>query len=63
MRVEWPINQFAGYLNTWSGVQKFIVANSYNPVDMLIEQIKPFWPDGKTYNVKFPLYLKLGINK
>lgn len=63
IEVEWDIKQFAGYLNTWSGVQKFIAANNYNPVDNLIEEIKPLWPEGEIYTVKFPVYLKLGINK
>jgi len=61
--VEWGIKQFEGYLNTWSGVQKFIAANNYNPVDGLIEEVKPFWSENEIFTVKFPLYLKLGINK
>jgi SAM-dependent methyltransferase len=61
--VAWDIKQFEGYLNTWSGVQKFIDANNYNPVDGLIEEIKPFWSENEIFTVKFPLYLKLGINK
>ncbi|UPT66237.1 MAG: class I SAM-dependent methyltransferase [Sphingobacteriales bacterium JAD_PAG50586_3] len=63
IEVEWDIKQFEGYLNTWSGVQKFITANNYNPVDGLIDELKPFWPDGEIHTVKFPVYLQLGINK
>lgn len=63
MDVEWGIKHFEGYLNTWSGVQKFIAANGFNPVNALIEDIKPLWPVNKTLTVKFPVYLQLGFNK
>jgi SAM-dependent methyltransferase len=57
---EWTIDELQGYLGTWSAVQKFIKANQFNPVDKLIEIIRPNWKQEKR-TVNFPLFLRLGI--
>jgi ubiquinone/menaquinone biosynthesis C-methylase UbiE len=62
MMVEWTIDELKGYLNTWSAVQKFIESNQFNPVDALIDSIKPYWENEKKV-VRFPLFLRLGIIK
>ena len=56
---EWTLAAFEGYLGTWSSVQKYIVANSVNPVGALIEKIKPHW-DAQKLSVKFPLFMRCG---
>ena len=58
--VSWTMEEFAGYINTWSAVQKYISTNQHNPVEELIKQIEPHWKESKQ-TVKFPLFLKLGI--
>lgn len=39
IRIEWSLHELAGYLNTWSAVQKFIAAKGRNPVPELIRSI------------------------
>lgn len=56
---EWSLDELQGYLTTWSSVQKFIREQGRNPVDDLIETIRPFWNQGKE-KVEFPLFLRLG---
>ena len=56
---EWTLAAFEGYLGTWSSVQKYIVANSANPVGALIEKIKLHW-DAQKLSVKFPLFMRCG---
>lgn len=56
---QWSIEQLAGYLNTWSAVRKYIGANQTNPVQPLIEQLKPHW--NNDLKVTFPLFLRLGV--
>jgi len=58
--VEWNRQQLIGYFNTWSSVQHFIKAHQYNPVDELAAAIEKLWPDDKSRNFYFPLFLKLG---
>ena len=55
---EWTIRQLEGYLNTWSALQKFIAKNNYNPVDALIEEIRPHWSPEKM-KVVFPIHLRM----
>jgi ubiquinone/menaquinone biosynthesis C-methylase UbiE len=59
MTFEWTIDALCGYLTTWSAVQKFIAANRINPVDELMEEIKPHWTQ-KKMRITFPLYIRMG---
>jgi len=56
---RWSLHELEGYINTWSAVQKFIKANDYNPVNDLIEKIRPFWKD-ESMKVVFPVYMRMG---
>ncbi len=62
MTFEWRIDDLQGYLGTWSAVQKFIKANKFNPVNALIDSIRPYWSEEKK-SISFPLFLKLGVIK
>ena len=59
MKYDWTLPELEGFINTWSAVQKFIVANNYNPVPDLIQQIKPHWK-AETMKIRFPLHLRIG---
>ena len=58
IRYEWTLNHLEGYLNTWSALQKFIAKNNYNPVNALIEEIRPLWTSEKM-QVVFPIHLRM----
>ncbi len=60
MRFEWTLAELAGYINTWSAVQKFIQLNQSNPVDELIHSIQRHWESDRKL-VTFPLFLRLGV--
>jgi SAM-dependent methyltransferase len=55
---EWTLDELAGYLTTWSSVQKYIKTNGVNPVHDFIENIRPMW-HGKM-KVSFPLFVLVG---
>jgi SAM-dependent methyltransferase len=57
IEVDWFLDDFAGYLSTWSATQKFIQEQGYTPVPEVIEQLKPYWKN--PIRVTFPLFLKL----
>ncbi|MGQ0738031.1 MAG: hypothetical protein ACT4OJ_03130 [Bacteroidota bacterium] len=69
LRVDWSLDEFAGYLNTWSALQKFIKANNYNPVGQVVEEIRDHWINGdpdqnRKRTVTFPVYMRMGrVNK
>lgn len=58
LTVEWTLEQFAGYLTTWSATQKYIHANNHNPVPEVVTLIQPYWHEKE--KVTFPIFLKLG---
>jgi ubiquinone/menaquinone biosynthesis C-methylase UbiE len=58
--VNWDLEQFGGYLESWSATQKFIQQRQYNPVPGFLDSIKMHWATGETREVTFPLFLKLG---
>ena len=56
---RWTLDEFQGYLTTWSSVQKYKTEKGTNPVKSFIEEIQPFWRE-ETQTVNFPLFLRLG---
>ncbi|HVT85724.1 MAG TPA: class I SAM-dependent methyltransferase [Chitinophagaceae bacterium] len=59
MQFEWTLDELIGYTNTWSALQKFVAANSFNPTDALKEQIEPYWEKEKM-TISFPIFLRMG---
>ncbi|MBS1555680.1 MAG: class I SAM-dependent methyltransferase [Bacteroidetes bacterium] len=57
--LQWTLEQLHGYLGTWSAVHKFKMANEFDPVAPLIEQLRPLW-EGHAQTITFPLFLRLG---
>jgi hypothetical protein len=57
IKVQWNLDQFAGYITTWSATQKYIQTNGNDPVPQFIERIKPHWKNEMP--VTFPLFLRL----
>jgi ubiquinone/menaquinone biosynthesis C-methylase UbiE len=58
IQVEWTLEEFAGYLTTWSATQKFMKDKNYDPVQEAVKLMQPHWR-GKEI-VTFPVFLKLG---
>lgn len=57
---NWTLAELEGYLNTWSALQKFISINKYNPVQKVIQQIKPYW-FAERMKIVFPVHLQTGL--
>lgn len=60
IELNWTPEDLEGYLDTWSGLHKFIQAEKYNPLKQVMEKIHRNWTPGETKPVKFPLQLKAG---
>lgn len=60
--VRWNLAQLAGYLSTWSSVNRFIKQNGFDPVAPFIQQLRETgtWTDDQEMDVHFPLFVKLG---
>ena len=58
---DFTIEEFAGYLSTWSSVKRFIEAKGYDPVQPFITKLSADWHQlGDKLNAKFPLFTKIG---
>lgn len=57
----WTLDELAGYFETWSSVDKFRQQHGFSPVGKLTERLRPYWPDGETKGVLFPVFLRLGF--
>jgi SAM-dependent methyltransferase len=58
MELDWTLEEFVGYLSTWSSVQKYIRQNQQNPIDLVIDDLSKSWKEN-TYTISWELYLKV----
>lgn len=59
-KLDWNVEHLIGYLNTWSAVQHYIKALGTNPVDLIIEDLKKYWKEGESKELRFPVLLRAG---
>ncbi|RDC64029.1 class I SAM-dependent methyltransferase [Adhaeribacter pallidiroseus] len=57
---DFTLSELAGYLNTWSSIQKYKLVNHLNPVNELLTSLQPYWQENKSQTATFPLFLRLG---
>ncbi|MBS1933563.1 MAG: class I SAM-dependent methyltransferase [Bacteroidetes bacterium] len=60
INVKWNMEDFKGYLNTWSSVQHFIKTNKYNPVDEFSFKLEALQKRDEEISFSFPVFLLLG---
>lgn len=61
MEATWTLDQFRGYLSTWSGVQRARAATGEDPIPQVMESLRPAWgPEGAARPVEWPLTLVAG---
>lgn len=54
------LEDFMGFLDTWSAVQRFIRENAVNPVDRLKSALEKAWTGAAVKTIKWKLVLKVG---
>ncbi len=61
MKVEWDLNEFTGYLQTWSATKRFQEKHDQNPLDLARPLLVKSWGDpGNRQTVYWPIHLRLG---
>ena len=58
--LEWSRDQFKGYIETWSSVQKYRKEHQTSPLLLIEEELDSIWPAVETRTVTFPICLLLG---
>ncbi|WP_215223526.1 class I SAM-dependent methyltransferase [Echinicola shivajiensis] len=62
MEYDWTLDEFIGYLNTWSAVKHYEKAKGENPIYLVKDQFQKIWGNHKRMKLKFPAILRIGIN-
>lgn len=58
---QWTLRELAGYLMTWSAVQRYIAAHGRNPVEDSLPGLAAAWGDaGGARTIVWPLQLRVG---
>ncbi len=61
MKMEWDLNEFTGYLQTWSATKRFHEKHDQNPLDRVRPLLVKSWGDpGNRQTVYWPIHLRLG---
>lgn len=61
MKKQWNLQDFMGYLSTWSAVQKYIKINSTNPLELVEDDFIKAWGNPAAVKaISFPVTLKIG---
>ena len=61
MEAAWTLSQFAGYLSTWSAVQRARAETGRDPIPDVTESLRRAWAsDGAVRRVEWPLTLLAG---
>ena len=61
MEAKWTLEQLIGYFSTWSATNRFIKANSTNPLEPLSEALAKVWGDpSQARRVTWPLSMRIG---
>ncbi len=60
MDYPWTLDEFSGFLSTWSAVRHYIRKHGDNPVDDVRKALCRIWIEKEKKNVSFELMLRMG---
>lgn len=59
-KLQWDLENYIGYINTWSAVKKFIKENGFNPVEKFQKELERLWKNNEEKEIRFPFFIRLG---
>jgi SAM-dependent methyltransferase len=63
MKANWTLNQFAGFLDSWSATQRYKVQRGKHPLELIWDKLAAAWGDeNETRLICWPLYFRIGRN-
>jgi SAM-dependent methyltransferase len=60
LETEWSVEDYLGYLRTWSATQRYAQANNTNPIEFIAASLRAAWGNGTLRKVHWPLYVRAG---
>jgi ubiquinone/menaquinone biosynthesis C-methylase UbiE len=58
--MQWTKDDFKGYLESWSAVQKYIKQNNTSPLLLIEKELDVIWASDQVKEIVFPISLRLG---
>ena len=59
LELDWDLDDFIGYVGTWSATQRYTTVSGADPLPVLRAEIAPLWSCGRR-PVVWPLHLRIG---
>jgi len=61
MQADWNLEQFLGFVGSWSATRKYEAARGRNPLSLIWDDLSGAWgsPDRKVH-IRWPVYLRVG---
>lgn len=61
MQASWTLDQFAGFLDSWSATQRYKAQKGHHPLELLWPELLAAWGDeNETRLIRWPLYFRIG---
>lgn len=61
MKADWTLEQFTGFLNSWSATQRYMKQNGDHPLEKIWGRLAAAWGDeGQTRSIRWPLHFRIG---
>jgi SAM-dependent methyltransferase len=60
IRKDLAIDEYFGYLNTWSGLKNYIAAKGHNPIDEIFKETEKVWGK-RVLPVRWPVFMRAGF--
>jgi SAM-dependent methyltransferase len=64
MKADWNLEQFTGFLNSWSATQRYKEQNGHHPLEKLWNELSTAWGnENDQRSICWPLHFRIGRNK
>jgi len=64
MEIHWNLNQFAGFLDSWSATQRYKAHKGHHPLEIIWPKLLAAWGDENDQRlIRWPLHFRVGRNK
>lgn len=64
MKADWNLDQFAGFLDSWSATQRYKAQKGHHPLELIWDKLVAAWGSENVARlVRWPLYFRIGRNQ
>ena len=60
MKKEWTLEEYLGWISTWSAIQRYKARHHYDPVPEFQKKLAAVWNNGSKKTVSWKIVLKVG---